>query len=134
MKTRLVSVSALGRPGHHAPRHSSTPHSSVDGGENTNGESFELAFEETSDVISALTEYPPLHSRTSQVWVESKLWYVARLSCHIPVDFLVDIQAMEGNYASLVFKNVISSSGEGFLRAAYPRNSAISRLKLPDPA
>ena len=91
--------------------------------------------------MSAMTAFAPLLTRAPQVWIRGKLWHATRLICHVPVEVLVDTEAVGGNYTSLAFaktvetnlwegKSIISSAGKGFLRAANPRNSGDSPMEV----
>ena len=104
-------------------------------------EALRPANSKTPDTMSTVTAYDPLLTRALQVWIRGKLWHATRLSCRIPVEVLVDTEAEGGNYASLAFtktvetnlrggQSIINPSRKGFLRAANPRNSGVSPMKV----
>ena len=76
-----------------------------------------------------------------QVWVNAFVWHQTKTSCRIPVEVLVDTGAGGGNYASEAFvrsvehsgrggQSMVSSSGQGWLRAANPASSATPPMKI----
>ena len=91
--------------------------------------------------IDAPNDAAALGAGSKQVWVRAFVWHHTKTSCRIPVEVLVDTGAGGGNYSSAAFvrsversgrggQSVMSSRGQGWLRAANPTNSAVPPMRI----